>query len=302
MKTDIVAKYEFKKDPKKDMWIFQPNFAGQIGTPDFAEDADRIKKFFKRNNDWAAMKTKFRTPTSCIQLLYITAARYLFVTHVLYVLSGNKLKPCVRTAAKKIEIPDSVCFPEPYGSASCTSDYDVGLVGKDAGTLTEKFNNFFQDRNEFGKPSETVFDTNVYAFTLEYAMPLLFVKLPPTFAKNVENNEKTLNSKMQELASAYYKVYKYNIEFFETMKNGAKLLMKERAPKSEEFLRRWLKTFKRLDAENPMRPGEEVTESGLRLAHNNQYQALVKEMTSKGGYKPALLGNHNWTSSTPSWL
>ena len=301
METDIVAKYKFKKDPKKDMWIFQPNFAGQIGTTDFAKDADRIKKFFKRNNDWAAMKKKFRTPTSCLQLLYITAARYLFVTQVLYVLSGNKLKPCVRTAAKKIEIPDSVCFPEPYGSASCTSDYDVGLVGKDAGTLTEKFNNFFQDRNEFGKPSEIVFDTNVYAFTLEYAMPLLFVKLPPTFAKDVENNEKTLNSKMQELASAYYKVYKYNIKFFETMVNGAKLSMKG-APKSKVFLEKWLETFKSLDAKIPMRPGGGVTESGLRLAHNNQYQALVKEMSSKGGYKPALLGNHNWTSSTPNWL
>ena len=133
-------------------------------------------------------------------------------------------------------------------------------------------------------------------------MPLLFVKLPPTFAKDVENNEKTLNSKMQELASAYYKVYKYNIKFFETMVNGAKLSMKG-APKSKVFLEKWLETFKSLDAKIPMRPGEKLkTEEDLRLAHNNQYQALVKEMSSKGGYKPALLGNHNWVSSTPSWL
>ena len=85
------------------------------------------------------------------------------------------------------------------------------------------------------------------------------------------------------------------------MVNGAKLSMKG-APKSKVFLEKWLETFKSLDAKIPMRPGGGVTESGLRLAHNNQYQALVKEMTSKGGYKPALLGNHNWTSSTPSWL
>ena len=77
------------------------------------------------------------------------------------------------------------------------------------------------------------------------------------------------------------------------MVNGAKLSMKG-APKSKVFLEKWLKTFKSLDAKIPMRPGEKLkTEEDLRLAHNNQYQALVKEMSSKGGYKPALLGNHN---------
>lgn len=291
MKTNIVDKYGFKKDPKKDIWVFQPNFAGKIGTPDFEKDAKRIKEFFERNNDWEAMKKKFRTPTSCLQLLYITAARYLYVTHVLYVLSAKTLKPCVRTAAKKIEImiPDSVCFPEPYGSASCTSDYDVGLVGKDAGTLTEKFNNFFQDVKEFGKPSEIVFDTNVYAFTLEYAMPFLFAKLPSEFATGVENKEKTLKYKMQELASAYFKVYKYNVKYFNTMVDGAISSMKG-APKSKVFLEKWLDTFKSLNALVPFRL-EDVKGKGKtpRQVHNDEYQALVKGMSLKGGYESQLL-------------
>jgi len=163
MKTDIVDKYKFLKDVSRDIWTYQPDFKGLLGTPEFVAAADRVKKFFVRNNDWETTKKnlEFRTTQSCLNLLYITAARYLFVTHVLHVQSGNKLQPCVSTPDRKIEIPDSgVCYPAPYGSATCTSDYDVGLVGKDAGVLTEKFNAYFQGAQGFGKPSELVFDTN----------------------------------------------------------------------------------------------------------------------------------------------
>lgn len=275
------------KDPEKDAWISQPNFREDLGTLKFTEASVRVKTFFDRNKNWEDTKEKFRTERSCINLLYITAARYLFVTQILYELSSNKLVPCSRTKAKKILIPDSgVCYPEPYGTASCTSDYDVGLIGRDAGFLTEKFNNYFQGGNGFRKPSALVCDTNVYAFTLEFAMPFLFVKLPVYLAEGVAKREKTVIFKMQELASAYYKVFKYNEKFFEIMKNGARNAMTRSALESKRHLNKWLKTFKDLNCVTPMTGGAD-----LKRIHNLVYQDLVKRMSDEGGYKPKFLGN-----------
>ena len=292
-------RYKFVKDPTRDIWTSQPDFKADLGTPEFIAAAGRVKKFFDRNNDWEKAKKnpEFRTKDSCTNLLYITAARYLLVTHILYEQSGKKLIPCVRTADKKIAIPDrdsGVCYPAPYGSATCTSDYDVGLVGKDAGTLTEKFNSYFQGVGGFGKPSELVFDTNVYAFTLEYAMPFLFAKLPPKFASNVAKSEGTINFKMQELASAYFKVFKYNENFFNTMVTGVKKAMT--AAKSKAQLDVWLDTFNKLKAKVPMRLGGGSLDSidAFRTAHNNEYQSLVKTMSVNGGYNPTFLGNYKY--------
>ena len=290
MKKDIVDRYKFVKDPKRDIWIQQPNFKGDLGKPEFIKAADRVKKFFDRNDDWDDTKRnpEFRTKDSCTNLLYITAARYLLVTHILYVQSGKRLIPCARTRDNKIEIPGSgVCYPAPYGSATCTSDYDVGLIGRDAGFLTEKFNAYFQSINGFGKPSELVFDTNVYAFTLEFAMPFLFANLPSKFASGVAKNEQTINFKMQELASAYYKVFKYNENFFEKMVATA---MKEMtAVKSKHDLKVWLKTFSDLNRKVPLiRKG---SLKAFRSAHNDQYQEHVKAMSKGGGYEKEFLGN-----------
>lgn len=175
----------------------------------FVHHNRKAQEFFTqtKDNDWDRSK---KTGT-CINLFYITAARYLVVTYILYEQSGTRLTACqeVRDDYGKLislVIPDSgVCFPKPYGSATCKSDYDVGLIGKDAGFLTKKLNDFFEIA--FGKPSELVFDTNFYAFTLEFAMPSIF-----GFA---------VNFKMQELASAYYKVFKYNKGFFDAFTSGA---------------------------------------------------------------------------------
>lgn len=294
MKTEIVKKYGFLKDATKDIWTKQPDFKRLLGTPEFVAAANRVKKFFDRNSDWETTKTnlEFRTAQSCLNLLYITAARYLLVTHILYVESSKKLQPCVSTNDKKIRIPDSgVCYPAPYGSATCTSDYDVGLVGKDAGGLTEKFNAYFQGAQGFGQPSELVFDTNVYAYTLEYAMPFLFVKLPSTFVAGVEKNELKIDWRMQELASAYYKVFKYNGIFFQMMVDAARAKMT--AVKSKAQLNVWLNTFQEMNAKVPMKLEGTSREhlKAFRTAHNNQYQKLVKVM-SEAGYNPSLLGNY----------
>ena len=295
MKTNIVDKYRFVKDATRDIWTKQPDFKGLLGTPEFVATANRVKTFFDRNNDWETTKRNpdFRTAQSCLNLLYITAARYLLVTHILYVQSGNKLHPCVTTVEKTIAIPDSgVCYPAPYGSATCTSDYDVGLIGKNAGFLTEKFNTYFQGAQEFGKPSELVFDTNVYAFTLEYAMPFLFAKLPGNFAAGVARNEQTIDFKMQELAGAYYKVFKYNRGFFDALVTKAEESMTPQADKSKKQLKFWLDTFNAMDVKVPMtRRGALASLRAFRTAHNNEYQKLVKEM-SVAGYNPKLLGNY----------
>ena len=94
----------------------------------------------------------------------------------------GKLKPCDVVFKKenaeeqkknfKYVVPDYSCFPVPYGSARSTSDYDVGLVGPKSGDLLANFNDKFEEM--FGKSSEEVFDTNIYAYTLEYAIPSKF--------------------------------------------------------------------------------------------------------------------------------
>ena len=211
------------------------------------------------------------------------------MTHILYEQSGKKLVPCARSEENNILIPDSgVCFPAPYGSATCTSDYDVGLIGKDAGFLTEKFNAYFQGSSGFGKASELVFDTNVYAFTLEYAMPFYFEKLPAYFGNEVALFESKITYRMQELASAYFKIYKYNEAFFNEF---TKAMDEMNAPKSKGELQKWLLTFQALDATVPLRiKAFQNSVEKLREAHNAEYQKYVKQMSQQGGYKPGLLG------------
>ncbi|XP_067018835.1 uncharacterized protein [Acropora muricata] len=296
METEIVMRYKFEKVDQKDLWKNQPNFEQDLGKPHFIAAANRVEKFFKRNNDWTHTKenSKFRTKASCLNLLYITAARYLFVTHVLYDLYNKitngkfQLSPCSK--GKPIIIPgSSVCYPEPYGTASCTSDYDVGLIGIAAGNLTEAFNNYFQDIGGFGKPSELVFDTNVYAFTLEFSMPFLFSGLPGGLADNIARKEKTAKFKMQELASAYYKVFKYNPDFFNKMVQGARENMNSEVAKNSKLqLNAWLKIFSDLNNDVSMTgDGDHVK---LRTDHNNKYQSFVKTMSVKKKYQPEFLG------------
>ncbi|KAL9980152.1 hypothetical protein ACROYT_G008701 [Oculina patagonica] len=304
MKTDIVDRYRFEKDRTRDIWTKQPDFKTDLGSSEFIKAADRVKAFFDRNNDWEKTKKnpEFRTEASCTNLLYITAARYLLVTHILYVESGKKLVPCTRTGGK-IAIPDSgICYPAPYGSATCTSDYDVGLIGKDAGFITKKFNDYFQGSKGFRKPSELVFDTNVYAFTLEYAMPLLFTKLSTSFTNGVNvqkmNNDQKIDYNMRELASSYYKVYKYNEAFFNKMKDGAinKMQMtdaKSKSPatssrKSMAQLNNWLRTFNDLNTRVPIRQTGSLL--AFRTAHNNEYQTFVEQMSDNKGYNADFLG------------
>ena len=159
---------------------------------------------------------------------------------------------------------------------------------KKAGELTENFNVYFEGIGVFGKPSELVFDVNVYAFTLEYAMPFNFVGLPQEFANNIAQKERTIASKMQELASAYVKVFKYNETFFTDMKNGA--LNAITSPEYKVELVNQLSFFEKLNGKLSLKQGDSlITIGDLRRAHNNKYQTTVKSMSDAGGYKSDLL-------------
>ena len=87
---EIVGPYGFKKDPQIDEWKQQPSFENDLGTAKFRKVALKALKFFKINIDWESSKNK----KSCSNLLYMTAARYLLVTHILYEQSGKKLIAC----------------------------------------------------------------------------------------------------------------------------------------------------------------------------------------------------------------
>ncbi len=131
----------------------------------------------------------------------------MYVTYLLYVHSKYKLKACAREPLhNKIKFTDGVCFPRPYGSTTATSDYDVGLIGKESGLLAAEFNTEFEKSSAFGKPSEIVFDTNIYGYSFEYAMPSLLVGLSTFYTILMPKLDFIPRYQMLELAGAYIKV------------------------------------------------------------------------------------------------
>ena len=297
---EIIKNYGFKKHPVADMWTEQPSFEGRLGTENFKTAAEKAEQFFLKFNKnrgispWELLQKV--TKNQNYKLLKITAARYLLVTHILWLVSGKKLTACKEKRDNYTGIPQSwkipeggVCFPKPYGSATYKSDYDVGLIGKDSGTVTQEFNRYFQDK--FKLPSELVFDTNVYAFTLEFAMPSMFPDLPTKFTPGIDEFEKTRKYKMQELASAYYKVFKYNKDYFREMTNGAIKEIKDEETKTE--LIGWLAKFANMNEEVDLRQTKKQSLAEFRSAHNEKYQEYLQSMSqgNTGGYQIKSIGN-----------
>ena len=99
---------------------------------------------------------------------------------------------------------------EPAGSATSTSDYDASLVGPKSGLVTGRFNEMFEDI--FHMPSEEVFDTNIYAFSLEYAMPYIYAGLSDEFKRKLREMEADDKYKIQDLVCALYKIRKYDFD------------------------------------------------------------------------------------------
>ena len=282
------------------MWTEQPSFEDRLEEKEFEKHAEKAKGFFRKfitnsgKSPWELLQDVTKDHKN--KLLKITAARYLLVTHILWLVSGKKLTACKERRNSYTDIPqsweipkDGVCFPKPYGSATYKSDYDVGLIGKDSGTVTQEFNRYFQDK--FKLPSELVFDTNVYAFTLEFAMPSMFPKLPPSFTSGLREFEQMGRYKMQELASAYYKVFKYNEDYFREMTNGAIKEIRDEETKSE--LTDWLTEFGKMNKQVDLRQMKKQPLAEFRSVHNEKYQEYLQSMSQgkTGGYQIQSIGN-----------
>ena len=295
----IIKKYGFREQPGADMWTEQPSFEHDLGTENFKTFAKKAKQFFlkfKKNggkSPWELLQEVTEGHNNI--LLKITAARYLLVTHILWHVSKGTLTACKEKRSSYTKIPQSweipkhgVCFPKPYGSATYKSDYDIGLIGKDSGTVTQEFNSYFQAT--FGIPSELVFDTNVYAFTLEFAMPAMFTSLPPLFTFGLHILEQMKWYKMQELASAYYKVFKYNEDFFKEMKKEATDKIEDEMAK--KVLRFWLGTFEDMNKQVPLQQ-KSTPLAKFRLDHNKKYQEYLQSMSQgeTGGYQRESTSN-----------
>ena len=196
IKECIVDYYCFNKHSYHAEWISQPSFKGLLDEPHFQTAANFSEYFFKIYSNWQDTIKRWEDIDKRTSLLYITAARYVYVIYILYQESRpqnekgiyetgekGKLVPCevkMKTVGGKetgqidyYVIPKYSCYPAPYGSASATSDYDIGLVGPKSGELVANFMDKFEEI--FGRTSEEVFDTNIYAYSLEYAMPTKFL-------------------------------------------------------------------------------------------------------------------------------
>ena len=200
IKNCIVDYYCFKKHETFDEWIEQPSFNGSLDQQYFEVAATFSQEFFKIYANWQDTKKQFNEDRT--SLLYITAARYVYTTFVLYqesrpqhengsYIEGQKgrLVPCEvimttdNTLVDQYILPAYSCYPSPIGSATATSDYDVSLIGPKSGDLVANFNDKFKEI--FDKDSETLFDTNIYAYALEYAMPSkIHGKLLSIFTQN----------------------------------------------------------------------------------------------------------------------
>ena len=187
------------------------------------------EKFFKTFSNWEETKSNPNHifgadwKVLCGKLLDISAARHIYYISILYELSNKAISTC-EERNKKYLVPDDYCYPVNYGSLTCTSDEDVGLIGPKAGILVKKFNNYFEEKFN-GISSEKVMDTNVYAYSLEYAMPQKFEfqgEKGKQYKEAMENNEKTREWKVEDIVVALYKVKKYDESKFTVLQKQFK--------------------------------------------------------------------------------
>lgn len=233
----VVDSYAFKASTDKTMWLKQlPNFKEDLGKESFNTIAESIEKFFMKKSDkrirnWEQTKEDISNiGNTCQNMLFIVAARQLYVTYVLKKVC-NDITLCEEDDKDKktITIPPSACYPTNPGSARCTSDYDVGLIGPTSGSVVKKYSEYF--KNKFGMSSDALFDNNVYAYDLEMAMSELFVlkgngdeaaKKHKEFLVDLEKRAKEdVKYQMLDLALAYFKVFMYGKEEESKLKDQA---------------------------------------------------------------------------------
>ena len=204
-----------------------PNFAqkesfGPLHSS-FNPIAKAIEVFFTKSGSWKNLVTdeffKYVRPNTefvvCKNLLFVVAARYAYYTNKLSQLTEYRLTLCKKDSKGRYYLPDSVCYPENAGSLTCTSDADVGLVGKNAGVAIDEYNKAIAQlkcstgSKKVNCDSETMMDNNMFAYSLELATPKMFVyedkeqnKQHEGMIKDLENMDKLLSIKMLDIAQA----------------------------------------------------------------------------------------------------
>jgi hypothetical protein len=158
-------------------------------TENFGLYAKVIEIFFRRAGEWKRllddpfMKSNKKSFLICKNLLYAVGARHAYYTHILWRASGSKIKLCKTNDNGNILLPDHVCYPIQSGSLTCTSDADVGLIGRKAGDTAKTYNEYIFNLQcgewENGKKRsctpDVMMDNNLYAYSLQLATPELFV-------------------------------------------------------------------------------------------------------------------------------
>ena len=197
---------QFKKVPSFDEKEFE-DFSPL--TENFGLYAKVIEIFFRRAAEWKRflhdpfMKSNKKSLLVCKNLLYAVGARHAYYTHILWRASGSKIKLCKTDDNGNIFLPDHVCYPIQSGSLTCTSDADVGLIGRKAGDTARAYNEYIFNLQcgEYGNGKkrpctpDVMMDNNVYAYSLQLATPELFVSNDDA-KKRVLNEQKRL---LQEL-------------------------------------------------------------------------------------------------------
>ena len=185
--------------------------------------AKAIEVFFTKSGSWKNLVNdeffKYVRPNSefvvCKNLLYVVAARYAYYTNKLSQLTEYRLTLCKKDSKGRYYLPDSVCYPENAGSLTCTSDADVGLIGKEAGAAVDNYNKAIAKlmcstgSKKVSCDSETMMDNNMFAYSLELATPEMFVykdKRQNERHKNMivalKNMDIMLSIKMLDIAQA----------------------------------------------------------------------------------------------------
>ena len=210
-KRCIVQIYGFRiKDPKRPIEFLSPlpSFTKeQVSKNTFEQAALIVEGFIMKHKSWKTIsktfvKMKGTQIENCEDMLYITAARYLYYIYVLH-----KQMPTITECKtendinKRIILPDnSACYPQQAGSLMCTSDADVSLVGELSGVTASQYNTYFKQK--YGEQpicgenedelctTDVLMDNNIYALSLEFAVPELFVidkALPNSKKENYKN-------------------------------------------------------------------------------------------------------------------
>ena len=305
-KECIEKPYGFKASDDMKMWKKPlPNFENDLKKGSFIKIAEGAEKFFKKETggktrDWDQLKSEYKYKFmygACQNMLHIVAARQLYVTYVITKVGPQDIKLCETQGNKGEEqfiIPTSACFPRNPGSARCSSDYDVSLIGPKAGGIVSDYWKYF--KKTFGMSSEALFDNNLYAFSLEMALPELFVagdspgkiqKEHAEFLKWLESKRKnTADHQMQDIALAYFKVFMYNKdENARLIKQAKDCLAKE---PYQGALKSWfnkLKAVKR-EYENNQKKLEDGTKSEEEInAELTRKYAWYSSSTNSPGHK-----------------